>query len=342
MKVTLLGFLGAVTLTGVTQMLAPAALAAPPAVGTGTAVAITATTATLVGAADPDGQETTYAFQYGTTTAYASQTAARILAPPITYKTITAVVTGLRAGTTYHFRLIAANESGITPGRDVIFTTAGRAQPAGAPPVAVTGQATAIGDHSAVLTGTLNPSSTNIHYYFELGTREPYELQTISQSLPAGRGLTVQAPVSGLQSNRIFYYRLIAVGENGQVSAGSVRSFVTVPAGRLRPKAVTVHISPTAQRRLPAVVTVSGRLVPPPSLPRAAACRGFVDIAFRQHNVAIQLLRAGIHASCTFSLRARFLANRLPHRGRINVTVLFPGNEVMSRLAAPTRTIQVG
>ena len=57
--------------------------------------------------------------------------------------------------------------------------------------------------------------------------------------------------MSGLQSNHVFHYRLIAVNQGGDMSAGADQSFVTVPSGRLNPIAVAVSVSPVAQRRLP-------------------------------------------------------------------------------------------
>ena len=52
------------------------AFAGAPAAATGAASAVTATTATLNGTCHPNKESTTYRFEYGTTTAYGSQTAA--------------------------------------------------------------------------------------------------------------------------------------------------------------------------------------------------------------------------------------------------------------------------
>ena len=121
-----------------------------PSVGTGTAEEITDTTATVVGAVNPGGEATTYAFQYGTTTQYAGQTGVHSVGPPRTSETVTAILTGLLPGTTYHFRVIAANASGTAAGNDVTFKTGGLAPPLGVSPHALTEPATAIGSNGAV------------------------------------------------------------------------------------------------------------------------------------------------------------------------------------------------
>ena len=342
-KRAFLAFVGTAALAGSGLAIAPGALAATgPGVGAGMARGITDTSAVLVAAIGPGGQATTYAFQYGTTTQYPGQTAVHSVGPPITYKTVTAEVAGLLPGTTYHFRVLATNASGTNTGSDVTFRTAGLARLAGVSPLAVTGEATAIDAHDALLTGMLNPSSSNVRYYFQLGTRQPYELQTISQTLRAGRALAVRAPVSGLQSNQIFHYRLVAVNENGEMSAGSDQSFLTAPGERLNPSALEVRVSPAIQRRLPDVVTVSGRLVPPRSLSGTAVCQGFVDVVFRVRTIAIQTLRAGIQKDCKFALRVRFSVRRRLLGGHVLVHVLFPGNPFLHRLEAPTHAIQIG
>ncbi len=121
------------------------ALAAAPAATTGAASAVTATTATLNGIVSPNKEETTYRFDYGTTTAYGTQTA------PGTQggnpaKAVSASVAGLAPSTTYHFRLIATNASGSAIGADAQFTTpAAGAPPAGALTIAATPSIVTIG-----------------------------------------------------------------------------------------------------------------------------------------------------------------------------------------------------
>lgn len=91
----------------------------PPKVSTGGAVSVRGSSATLVGVIDPNGALTTYYFQYGPTTAYGKQTVAATLPAGTTRVKIGQPVTGLLTG--YHYRLVASNERGSTPGRDRTF-----------------------------------------------------------------------------------------------------------------------------------------------------------------------------------------------------------------------------
>jgi hypothetical protein len=120
----ILGFAG----TGTAHADAPAAV-------TGAASAVTATTATLNGTVSPNKESTTYWFEYGTTTAYGSQTPVDTVTGNAD-KAVSADLTGLAPSTTYHFRLVANNPSGRATGADATFTT----PPAG--PAAVTIAAT--------------------------------------------------------------------------------------------------------------------------------------------------------------------------------------------------------
>lgn len=73
-------------------------------------------------------------FEYGTSTAYGSTTSAQTITGVVTPQAITAPLTGLKAKTTYHFRLVATSPDGTTDGPDHTFTT--RAVPPKPPPSA--------------------------------------------------------------------------------------------------------------------------------------------------------------------------------------------------------------
>jgi uncharacterized repeat protein (TIGR01451 family) len=94
-----------------------------PTATTGAASSIGTTTATLNGTVNPGGQSTTAQFQYGLTTAYGSTAPVSGTLTGTTAQAVSANLTGLAPGTTYHFLLTATNASGSTNGVDAQFTT---------------------------------------------------------------------------------------------------------------------------------------------------------------------------------------------------------------------------
>ena len=107
-----------------TLPLAPGATTDPP-------VTIGATTATLAGRVVPQGVSVQYHFEYGTTTAYGSSAPAPegTVSGSNEAEDVTFGLTGLQPGVTYHYRLVATNTGGETPGEDRTFTTNASGEP---------------------------------------------------------------------------------------------------------------------------------------------------------------------------------------------------------------------
>ena len=97
-----------------------------PSVVTGSATAITASAARLNGTVNPNGQATTYHFEYGRTTGYGSRTPDSAAGSASTAASVAASVTGLTRKTVYHYRLVASSQNGTTAGADATFTTSPR------------------------------------------------------------------------------------------------------------------------------------------------------------------------------------------------------------------------
>ena len=97
--------------------------AAAPIAITGTANAIGSTSATLNGTVNPNGQPATVQFQYGTNTSYDSVAFLAGRVAGVTAQGVSASITGLLAGTTYHFRVMATNVVGSSSGLDQTFAT---------------------------------------------------------------------------------------------------------------------------------------------------------------------------------------------------------------------------
>jgi hypothetical protein len=139
-------------------LVAPAAASAAskPAVTTGGVANITPTTATLNGRVDPNGADTNYFFQYGTTSLYGTNTAVTPAGAGANGVAVSVPIAGLAPDTRYHYRIVAQNAQGITKGADRTFKT--RVQPLGVtlaanPNPVAPGGATAL---AGQLTGTNN------------------------------------------------------------------------------------------------------------------------------------------------------------------------------------------
>ena len=78
----------------------------------------------LKGTVNPHGLITSVRFQYGTTTNYGLVSASQNFSGTTT-QNVSATVSGLAAGTTYHFRIVGTNIMGTAYGSDRTFTTRG-------------------------------------------------------------------------------------------------------------------------------------------------------------------------------------------------------------------------
>jgi sugar lactone lactonase YvrE len=82
--------------------------------------------ATLNGAVNPNGIDTTYQFEYGKTTSYGSKAPAapKSIGSGTSTMAVSETITGLQPGTTYHFRIVATTSSqGTFYSADEAFTT---------------------------------------------------------------------------------------------------------------------------------------------------------------------------------------------------------------------------
>jgi hypothetical protein len=107
-------------------LIAPAGAAAQnarPDVTTRAAANVAMQSATLTGTVNPNGGETTYFFQYGTTVLYGANTPEAGAGAGRSRVAVAADVGALAPATTYHYRLVARNARGIRRGADRTFRT---------------------------------------------------------------------------------------------------------------------------------------------------------------------------------------------------------------------------
>ncbi len=100
------------------------AAATAPSVATSYASHATYSTVIVYGYVDPQGVTAGYAFQYGTTSGYGGQTPLAPAGNGTKTIKVSQTITGLQAGTTYHYRIVAVNGAGLTYGKDRTFKTA--------------------------------------------------------------------------------------------------------------------------------------------------------------------------------------------------------------------------
>ncbi|RYY95552.1 MAG: hypothetical protein EOO11_15580, partial [Chitinophagaceae bacterium] len=120
--------------SGLVQTTAGFFLPLAPTVTTSAATSITGSGATLVGSVNANGLATTAYFEYGLTSAYGS-TASVTLSPAdgTNAQSVSVILNGLQAVTTYSYRLVAVNSQGTAITSNGTFTTtSAQAQTAGA------------------------------------------------------------------------------------------------------------------------------------------------------------------------------------------------------------------
>ncbi|HET6870300.1 MAG TPA: hypothetical protein VFH80_30590 [Solirubrobacteraceae bacterium] len=113
--------------TGAGSISGAVATGAPGIGGPGTngsyTQSVAGSTAQLQGGVYPNGSDTTYWWEYGTTTAYGQQTAAVDIGSGTAAVSVADSLQGLQAGTTYHYRLVAQNGLGTEYGYDFTLRT---------------------------------------------------------------------------------------------------------------------------------------------------------------------------------------------------------------------------
>ncbi len=195
-----------------------------PGVGDTVPSAVNDTSAKLNATIAPNSQATTYYFEYGTTTAYGSTTSTVAAGSAAASSAQGASITGLTPGTTYHVRAVATNATGTTTGPDHTFTTT---MPGA--PVATTDDPSGVTSAIATLSATVNPQSAATSWHFEWGKTPSYG-NTDPQpdgTLPGdGADHALTQPLSGLEPNTTYYYRVVATSAGG-TTYGDQMTFTT-------------------------------------------------------------------------------------------------------------------
>jgi hypothetical protein len=188
---------------------------------TGAAAGVLANTATVDGTVNPEGSTVTRCVvEYGETEEYGQSVpceapaAGEIGAGQATVP-VRAAFQGLQGGTSYHYRLVAANEAGgVLYGEDRQLTTAPT-------PLIADTAAVDVGAESATLIATVNPLGVAVtSCVFEYGPSAAYGnavpcAQSAAQIGSGNAAVPVSASIAGLAANTEYHWRLVAENTNG-------------------------------------------------------------------------------------------------------------------------------
>jgi uncharacterized protein (TIGR02145 family) len=193
-----------------------------PVATTLAATEIFATTATLNGKVNPNLLSTVVTFEYGLTTEYGdSLTAGQSPVTGSTISSVSAQLSGLNEGTTYHFRIKAKNTLGTSNGVDMTFKTTN---------LTGTLPASDIKTTSVTLNGTINANIPFTSVSFEYGKTTSYGVMVIATQdpIPGPETTKVSASIEGLEFGTTYHYRLIAINSQGTIYGDDI-SFITIP-----------------------------------------------------------------------------------------------------------------
>ncbi|MCX6875427.1 MAG: hypothetical protein NTW21_16715 [Verrucomicrobia bacterium] len=220
------------TLLGISPPVDPPVAVTQAATGV-SAVGFGLFSATLNGTIDPgSGPAAAASFRWGLTAGYGNTVTATPASVTSGVTAVSAVISGLAANTTYHFR-VAGNNGSEGLGAEVSFTT---------PAQITTEDATPITYNGATLNGTVDPNGVATTAWFEWGTGTSYGTETAHHSAGSGYA-TFSASITGLEPNATYHFR--AVANNGTDTVQGPDRVFTTPV-QITTEAATDVASTTA------------------------------------------------------------------------------------------------
>lgn len=308
-----------------------------PAVTTGSATAISNSSAVLHATVNPGGGSTAYNFEYGPTVAYGTVSTTGHVSGTKTVA-VTRTPTGLTPGTLYHYRVEASDKAGGALGRDRTFTTTGHP-----PPGAITGPASTVTTTTVVLTGTVVSQSENTTVYFQYGTTPTYGVQSPPQIVSAALTPSpVSYAITGLAPGTTFHYRLVASHAGAPLPEyGADEAFTTIPLTRFGAR-VTANVSPSRARHKPYLFATSGTVIPGVALPPGYGCSGLVTVRFSLGRKAVAFRKVAVQSDCGYATTIGF-RHLVDHtKTRLLIKVHFLGNSYLRAATARTREVRLG
>jgi CSLREA domain-containing protein len=212
---------------------------AAPAATTGAASAITPGAATLSGDVTAFGRATRFHFDFGLTGDYGTRTPDADAGAAVAPASVSAALDGLAAGTTYHYRLVAASADGAGFGSDQAFTTT-----AAAPGPAADVTAPVI-TAASVTPKRFGRKGTHFGYKLSEAASVAFTIERAAKGRRAGKKC-VKPSRSNRRKRRCTRYKSAgALAQAGKLGANSKRFSGRVRRRRLRPAPYRVTLRAT-------------------------------------------------------------------------------------------------
>jgi hypothetical protein len=186
--------------------------------------------ATLNGAFTGNGENTTYFYKWGPSTAYGGGTSPTMESSATGVTQLTPYhLEGLVPGTTYHFQIVAENGEGVTKTADATFLSVPAVHGLKTLP------ATNIGQEQIQLNAEFTGNGQDTHYYFEYGPTTSYGNKT---AIPPGVDVgspnqgevkDISATISDYLAYTTYHYRVVAENDEGE-TLGNDETVETLPA----------------------------------------------------------------------------------------------------------------
>jgi hypothetical protein len=214
---------------GAVRMVAPPPPGPLVVEGSESAGEVQPTSVVLGASIDPENNDTTYHFEYGTSASYGASVPVpdADVGSGFENHAVSVAVSGLSVSTAYHYRVVARDSKGhVTDGPDQTFTTL--------PPALIDSESVVeVASGSATLQAQLNPLGSDTTYHFEYGTSTAYGESAPIPDADAGAGrgdVAVGVHVQDLQPSMTYHYRVVAQNALGSVQ-GEDHTFTTQAAG---------------------------------------------------------------------------------------------------------------
>jgi Subtilase family len=212
---------------------------------------LSATGVHLQGGVYPNGNDTSYWWQYGTSTAYEHKTPAVDIGSGTAPAAVSDALTGLQPNTTYNYQLMAENSVGIEAGYDFTFTTPSAPAPTVTttpppPPTTITPppaptspppttvprtlpsapslgrlRILALGAGTATAGATIDTHGAPTTYYLAYGTTPALARRAPARASTSAGNATWN--LRGLAAGRVYYLQVLAANAGGPRRTAVVR-----------------------------------------------------------------------------------------------------------------------